>query len=95
MSERLSCEKCGSASLTHDGKSWCATYGCHPASVDVDVDAKCKELASYMAPHLDDANIEALAAFIRDSIECWLGADDFPRRASNYGAGVTIPDDFM
>lgn len=58
-------------------------------------DPKCEELARHMAPHLDDANIEALAAFIQDSIECWLGADDFPRgKASNYEAGVTIPDDF-
>lgn len=23
-----SCGKCGGSSLTHDGKPWCATYGC-------------------------------------------------------------------
>lgn len=58
-------------------------------------DPKCEELARHMAPRLDDANIEALAAFIQDSIECWLGADEFPRdRAPNYEAGVTIPNDF-
>lgn len=92
MSEQSACDKCGATSVTHDGRAWCATYGCPRASVDVD--ARCKDLARHMAPHLDDANVEALAAFIQDSIECWVGSDDFPLRASNYEAGVTIPDDF-
>lgn len=26
------CLKCGTTSLTHDGKAWGATYGCPPAS---------------------------------------------------------------
>jgi hypothetical protein len=45
-------------------------------------DAKCEDLARHMAPELDDANVEALAAFIQDSIENWLASSDAAPRST-------------
>lgn len=30
MSDPVECPQCGTKSMTHDGKTWCQTYGCPP-----------------------------------------------------------------